>query len=253
VSFTGSVAAGRAVAATAASHGAAATLELGGKSPAVLLDDADLDRAVPGAVGAGLVNSGQACNATTRLVVPRRRLPEIEERIAAAVDGLRVGDPADPSTTHGPLASHARAAAVRRVVDRAVGDGARVVARHPAEAGDRPVVAPVVLGGLDPRHDAVRREIFGPVLVVQPYDEAEEAAAIANDSDYGLSAEVWSADPERAAAFARRLDVGQVKVNGARTRDRVAAPFGGVKDSGYGRELGHHGIADLTTVTAVLR
>lgn len=232
VSFTGSVRGGRAVAALAAGHNAATTLELGGKSPAVLLDDVDCDRAVPGAVATGLVNSGQACNATTRLVVPRGRRDEIEEAVARAVDQLRVGDPSDPATTHGPLAGRDRRDAVRAVRERALADGARVVARHPVQEGERPVVAPTVLADLPAEHPAVRDEIFGPVLVVQTYDDGAtdadgQAAAVANDSVYGLSAEVWSADPERAARLARRLDAGQIKINGARTRDRVAAPFGG--------------------------
>ncbi|WP_432845412.1 aldehyde dehydrogenase family protein [Amycolatopsis sp. CA-161197] len=252
VSFTGSVPAGQAVAALAAGHTASTTLELGGKSAAVLLPDADLARAVPAAVKSGLVNSGQACNATTRIVVPRSALADVEALVIDALDAVVAGDPRDPVTTFGPLASARQRERVRHLLDTA-GDDRAVTPPLQLLPSHGFFVGPRVYFGLDARHPLVRQEVFGPVLVVQPYTDEADATAVANDSDFGLSAEVWSADPDRAESFARTLRVGQVKINGVRTRERLGVPFGGRKNSGYGRELGAEGIADLTAVQAVLR
>lgn len=255
LSFTGSVRAGRAVAAAAGAALTRCALELGGKSPALVLPDADLDRALPAVVGSGLVNSGQACNATTRLLVPAARLDESLERIATASRAQRLGDPADPTTQQGPLVSARQQAAVLDRIQAAVADGGRLLAgtgQPSAAVGHGFFVDPTVIVGLDERAAAVREEIFGPVLVVQPYRDEDDAVRLANDSDYGLSAEVWSADPEHAAAVADRLLVGQVKINGVRTRTRPTVPFGGVRHSGYGRELGALGIEEFVDVTAVI-
>jgi acyl-CoA reductase-like NAD-dependent aldehyde dehydrogenase len=253
VSFTGSVAAGRTVATLAAGHLASATLELGGKSPAVLLDDADFARAVPAAVRSGLVNSGQACNATTRLVAPAGRADEVEGLIADTLRTLALGDPKDAATALGPLVSERQRARVCEFVNDARAQGARVVAGDSADVPPAGFfVAPMVFADVPVSARVLREEVFGPVLTVRYHDGDDEAARIANDSDYGLSAEVWSGDPERAARFGRRLRVGQVKINGVRTRERPAVPFGGFKLSGYGRELGQAGLAEMTTVTAVL-
>ncbi|GAA3950781.1 aldehyde dehydrogenase family protein [Gordonia caeni] len=255
VSFTGSVRAGRDVARQAAGALTRASLELGGKSPAVLLPDADLDTAVPAVVGSGLVNSGQACNATTRLVVPTDRIDEVADRIAAAATTFVLGDPADPATTHGPLVTAAARDAVLARIGTALAQGGRLITGtgHKSTVADTGFfVDPTVIAGLAEDAEAVREEIFGPVLVLQGYSGIDDAARIANDSRYGLSAEVWSADPEAAQHFGARLEVGQVKINGVRTRDRVSVPFGGMRDSGYGRELGPLGIEEFTDVTAVM-
>ncbi|MGO3325447.1 aldehyde dehydrogenase family protein [Gordonia sp. (in: high G+C Gram-positive bacteria)] len=255
LSFTGSVRAGRAVAALAASTLTRTALELGGKSPAVLLPDADLDRAVPAALGSGLVNSGQACNATTRLVVPAASFDDVVDRIRAAAKTYVLGDPTDADTTHGPLVTASAQRAVLGRIGQALADGGRLVtgtgaASRAADTGY--FIDPTVIVDLPETAAAVREEIFGPVVVVQTYSDVDDAVRIANDSVYGLSAEVWSADEDRAQETAARLSVGQVKINGVRTRDRVLVPFGGMRDSGYGRELGVMGIDEFTDVTAVL-
>ncbi|WP_244164921.1 aldehyde dehydrogenase family protein [Rhodococcoides fascians] len=248
VSFTGSVAAGRTVATLAAGALSRTTLELGGKSPAVLLRGADLDVAVTGALGSALVNSGQACNAPTRLVIPAELAGEIEERIAEVTYVL--GDPSDPATTHGPLASKRQLDRVVDYAQSALADGGRlVVGTGKPESGC--FVAPTVIADLPATARAVREEIFGPVVVLQTYRDADEAIQLANDSDFGLSAEVWG-ETSDAESVATKLHVGQVKVNGVKTRDRPAVPFGGVKQSGYGRELGALGLSEFTDVTAVM-
>lgn len=255
VSFTGSVRGGKAVAAAAAESLARTTLELGGKSPAVVLPDADLDAVVPRILASGLVNSGQACNATTRLVLPAAHADRIEQLIGDALAELVFGDPTAPETTHGPLASAAHARRVLDHIDLARHDGGRVIAGTGEQLGignSRCFVAPIVFGDLDRSASAVREEIFGPVLVVQYYRDVAEAIEVANDSQYGLSAEVWSADRDHAVEVATHLEVGQVKINGVRTRERPTVPFGGVKNSGYGRELGSVGIAEFTEVSAVM-
>ncbi|SDH29078.1 aldehyde dehydrogenase (NAD+)/betaine-aldehyde dehydrogenase [Sinosporangium album] len=254
VSFTGGVAAGKAVASAAGARLASVTLELGGKSPAVLLPDADLAHAVPAVLRSALVNSGQACNATTRLVVPAARAGEIEELLAAALAQVAPGDPRRRDVNFGPLVSGRQRARVRAFIADALACGAR-----PVEHEDIDVprcgffVAPRVFTDVPEEAKVLREEVFGPVVVVQTYTDEAEALKVAGDTDYGLSAEVWSADTERAAAFGRALRVGQVKVNGVRTRERPAVPFGGFGLSGFGRELGRAGIAELTAVTAVLR
>lgn len=255
VSFTGSVRAGRQVATAAAGTVRPATLELGGKSAAVVLPDASLDEVLPRVLAAGLINSGQACNATSRLVLPAARRSEAEAILAKAITAFRLGDPTDRATTHGPLASPAHAENVVAHIERARNDGATTV----AGSGDRiPIgssksfVAPVIFADLARDAAAVREEIFGPVLVCQYYEDLADAIDIANDSDYGLSAEVWSASGDAAADIASHLRVGQVKINGVRTRERPAVPFGGTKNSGYGRELGVTGMAEFTEITAVM-
>lgn len=252
VSFTGSVGAGRAVATLAAGHLASATLELGGKSPAVVLPDADLATVVPAVLGSGLVNSGQACNATTRLVVPAAHAAEVEDRLAAALRAVVPGDPREPATTLGPLVSDRQRVRVRAFVEDAEAHGARRVGGDTELPATGFFVAPRVFADVPDAARVLREEVFGPVLVVLPYRDEADAARIAGDTDYGLSAEVWSADPERARAFGRRLRVGQVKVNGVRARERPAVPFGGFGQSGFGRELGPTGLAEMTTVTAVM-
>lgn len=254
VSFTGSVGAGRRVAQIAAENLASTTLELGGKSPAVILPDAELSTVVPAAVGSGLINSGQACNATTRLIYPEKKSEEVERLVAATLENTVLGDPTDPTTALGPLVSPGQRERVIDYIGAAERGGARRVGgsrSHLPATGH--FVEPVAFADVREDDRLAREEVFGPVIALQSYSDTEDAVRIANAADYGLSAEVWSADHEHAATFARRLRVGQVKINGVRTRERPDVPFGGFKQSGYGRELGPVGLAEMTTVTAVMR
>ncbi|MER5185404.1 aldehyde dehydrogenase family protein [Streptomyces sp. NPDC002896] len=256
ISFTGSTRAGARVQELAAQRVKPVALELGGKSASVLLDDADLDAAVTAGVQGCFINSGQTCNALTRLVVPRRLLDEVEQRIVALVDEVKVGDPFDPGTTLGPLTSSAQRDRVAGFVDGALDAGTRLLAGGPQAASGLPKAGfyapPTVFTDVAPDSTLAQEEVFGPVLAVIPYDGGDEdAVALANDSDYGLSGAVWSADPDRALASARRIRTGQVSVNNAAYNP--LAPFGGVKRSGHGRELGPHGLMEFTTLKAIQR
>jgi aldehyde dehydrogenase (NAD+) len=255
VTFTGSVRAGTRVAELAAGNVTRVALELGGKSPNVILPDADLQRAVPAGVGQAFVNAGQACIALSRMIVPADRLAEVEGLARASAEGIVVGDPLAPATTMGPVVSAAQRERVTGYVDGAISAGARVVAGGadaPPDLDRGFFVRPTVLSGVTNAMTVSREEVFGPVLVLLPYADEEEAVAMANDTPYGLSAGVWSADPERARQVAGRLRTGQVKINGARTRDHIRAPFGGYKRSGIGRELGPFGLDEFLEVKAVL-
>ncbi len=243
VSFTGSTPAGRRVAALAASTIKRVTLELSGKSPSIVLDDADLADAVNSAVRQCMLNSGQTCIAWTRLLVPRHLHDQAAELAAEVVAGYVLGDPMGPSTTLGPLAFGGHRDRVRAAIVAAVDEGATLVAGGPAapEGLDRGYfVRPTVFAGVDNTMTVAREEVFGPVLAILPYDGEDDAVRLANDSIYGLSAGVFSADRERALRVARRLRAGQVDVNGGGFN--LMAPFGGYKQSGYGRELGRHGL-----------
>ncbi|MCX5046367.1 aldehyde dehydrogenase family protein [Aldersonia sp. NBC_00410] len=254
VSFTGSVGAGKSVAAAAAGSLTRTTLELGGKSPAVVLPDADFERVLPRVLASGLVNTGQACNATTRILAPRAATFTVEAALAQALSGIVVGDPTESSTTHGPLASRRQTERVleHAALARATGRVVAGTGEQLSIGGSRCFVEPLIVTDLGPDSRTVREEIFGPVLVVQYYDSVAEAIELANDCDYGLSAEVWSASSQHATEVAGLLDVGQVKVNGVKTRERPGVPFGGVKNSGYGRELGATGLAEFTEIKAVM-
>ncbi|MFF3572997.1 aldehyde dehydrogenase family protein [Nocardia jiangxiensis] len=255
VSFTGSVAAGRTVAGLAARTLTRSTLELGGKSPAIILPDADLATAVAGAVAGGLVNSGQACNATTRMLVPAHLIGEVLPLVKDEVENYVLGAPADPATRQGPLASARQRDRVLAYISSAVKAGGTLVtgSAEPSEVSAHGYfVDPAVITGLPENAEAIREEIFGPVIAIQAYSDIDDAVRIANDCDFGLSAEVWSADAEHAQVIAARLHAGQVKINGVRTRDRLAVPFGGMKNSGHGRELGTYGIEEFTELRAVL-
>ena len=255
VSFTGSVRAGTHVAEVAARNVTRVALELGGKSPNVILSDADFDRAVPAAVGQAFVNAGQACIALSRMLVPAERLAAASALAGAAVERIVVGDPMAAATTMGPVVSAAQRDRVTGFVTGAVADGARVVAGGPGapdglERGF--FVRPTVLSGVTNDMTVSREEVFGPVLALLPYRDEDEAVAIANDTPYGLSAGVWSTDVDHARHVAARLRAGQVKINGARTRDHIRAPFGGYKRSGIGRELGPFGLDEFLEIKAVL-
>lgn len=246
VSFTGSTRAGVRVAAEAAATVKKVSLELGGKSPAVILPGAPLRPAVRRALRSGFLNSGQTCMALTRILVDRARLAETEEIVRDAVADYVVGDPADPDTEYGPLVSKAQRDRVRDYVRRGQREGLRLITGGP----DRPAglsrgyyLPLTVFSDVPPTSALATDEIFGPVLVVQVYDSVGEAVDLANRTPYGLCAGVWGADRAEAVEVAGRLQVGQVFVNGAGFNPDV--PFGGFKRSGIGREYGRYGLEEF--------
>ncbi len=252
IAFTGSTAAGRAIAALCGQLLRRCTLELGGKSAAVICDDADVDTTIAGLLPASTMNNGQACVAQTRLLVPNSRKAEFTDAIAAAVGALVVGDPADPATQVGPLTSARQRERVEGYIAAGRDQGATV-----AVGGGRPAgfdrgwyVEPTVFADVDNGMRIAQEEIFGPVLAVIGYDDVDDAVAIANDSEYGLSGSVWSADVERATAIANRMQTGTVSVNGFMIE--FCAPFGGFKNSGLGRELGPEGLAHYLEYKTVM-
>ena len=253
VSFTGSLCAGRRVSALAAETVKKVTLELGGKSACLILDDAPMEKAVAAGVKNALLNSGQTCSAWTRMIVPRARQSEALDIAVAAMAALKLGDPFDPATRLGPLISAAQRERVEGYIARGKAEGARLIT-----GGGRPegfargyYVAPTLFADVAPDAAIAQEEIFGPVLSVLPYDSEEEAVNIANGTIYGLAGGVWSADAERALAVARRLRAGQVDVNGGRFN--MLAPFGGYKQSGVGRELGEAGMEEYQQVKSIQR
>jgi acyl-CoA reductase-like NAD-dependent aldehyde dehydrogenase len=243
VSFTGSTGAGRRVAALAAGTVKRVTLELGGKSPSIVLDDADLADAVRSAVRQCMLNSGQTCIAWSRLLVPRERHDEAAELAAEVARSYVLGDPLDHSTTLGPVATRAHRDRVRAAIAGGVDEGATLVAGGGHQPGglDRGwFVRPTVLAGVGSRMAIAQEEVFGPVLAVLAHDGDDDAVRLANDTIFGLAAGVFSGSAVRAMAVARRLRAGMVDINGGGFN--LLAPFGGFKQSGYGRELGHHGL-----------
>ena len=252
VSFTGSTAAGRRVSEVASKTIKRVALELGGKSPNVILDDADLDKAVGDGVAKCFLNSGQTCSALTRMLVPRERLEEAERIAAQAAQASRPGDPFDPSTRLGPLVSETQRERVRGYIEKGVEEGAKLVTggAEPPEGVERGYfVQPTVFSEVRPDMTIAQEEIFGPVLSIIPYEDEEDAIRIANDTIYGLAAGVWSGDEERAKRVARRLRTGQVEINGAAFNPQ--APFGGYKQSGHGREFGRFGLEEFLEVKSM--
>ena len=254
VSFTGSLRAGTRVAELAAAGVKRVTLELGGKSPNVVLDDAeDLPLIVQGAIRSAFLNSGQTCSALTRLIVPRQHLPEVERLAVEQVERERVGDPTQEETNLGPVVSQTQHERVLDYINQGIKEGARLVIggpQKPDSAGDGYFVAPTVFSDVRSDMTIAQEEIFGPVLVVMPYDSEEEAIEIANGTPYGLSGGVWSSDRDRAERVAKRLRTGQIKLNGAAFNP--TAPFGGYKQSGIGRELGAHGLQEYFETKALI-
>ena len=244
VSFTGSTAAGRAVASACAANLTKVSLELGGKSAAVILDDAAPDKVAAGVRSASLSNSGQICNALTRVLVPAARHDEYVDALAAEMTKIAVGDPSDPNTQMGPLVSQRQQQRVRNYIESGQHEGARLV----VGGSDMPdgidrgwYVRPTLFAAADNAMRIAREEIFGPVITVIPYRDEDDAVLLANDSDYGLAGSVWTGDTDRALAIAKRIRTGTLGINQGYTMDPFA-PFGGVKASGYGRELGPEGL-----------
>jgi len=252
VSFTGSTRAGRRVSELAAATVKPVAMELGGKSPNLILDDADLTKAVPDGVAKCFLNSGQTCSALTRMLVPRQRLAEVEELAKAAAETFTPGDPFDSGTRLGPLVSGVQRERVRGYIEKGIEEGARLLTggAEPPEGLERGYfVRPTVFSEVTAEMTIGQEEIFGPVLVIQPYEGEDDAVRIANSTPYGLSGGVWSAGTDRAIAVARRIRTGQVEINGGAFNPH--APFGGYGQSGHGRENGRYGIEELLQVKAL--
>jgi aldehyde dehydrogenase (NAD+) len=252
VSFTGSTRAGRRVAEVAAQNVKKLALELGGKSANVILDDADLKTAVGYGVANCFLNSGQTCSAHTRMLVPREKLAEAEEIAKAAAEKAKPGDPFEEGTRLGPLVSEAQRERVRGYIEKGQEEGAKLLTggTEPPEGVESGYfVRPTVFSEVKPEMTIAQEEIFGPVLSILPYEDEDEAAEIADSTIYGLDGGVWSADPERAKAFAKRMRTGQVQINGA-TFNPIA-PFGGFKQSGHGREYGRYGLEEFLEVKSI--
>jgi aldehyde dehydrogenase (NAD+) len=253
ISFTGSVAVGQQIMRDGAATMKRITLELGGKSPTVLLDDAALERAIPAALVLAFMNSGQACAAGTRLLVPKSRLGEVKRAIVDAMSAFKVGDPADPKTAIGPMVSEKQYERVQSYIRKGIQEGAEVLAGgegHPAGFEGGYFVKPTVFVDATNEMTIAREEIFGPVLCVITYDSEEEAIRIANDSRYGLHSAVLGTDLQRARRVAAQIRVGRVVINGM--TDDPLAPWGGFKFSGFGREYGAYGIEAFVEPRAIL-
>ncbi len=252
VSFTGSTRAGKRVHELASATVKRVALELGGKSPNVILDDADLETAVTNGVGAAFANSGQTCSALTRMLVPRDKLADAERIAAAAAETYRTGDPFDGATKLGPLVSAVQRERVLGYIQKGIDEGAKLVtggAEVPEGLEKGYFVQPTVFSEVRNDMTIAQEEIFGPVLSILPYDTEEEAVEIANDTIYGLSGGVWSGDPERAKRVARQMRTGMVSVNGGRGNNLT--PFGGYKQSGKGREAGKYGLEEFLEIKSM--
>ncbi|GLZ12420.1 aldehyde dehydrogenase [Actinomadura sp. NBRC 104425] len=241
VAFTGSTAAGRAIGAVCGEKLRRVTLELGGKSAAIILEDADLAATVEGLKTASLMNNGEACAAQTRILAPRSRYDEVADALAAMVGGLAVGDPADYGTEIGPLVTRRQQDRVEGYIRIGQDEGAKIITGGLDRPHDRGwYVAPTVFAGVRNDMRIAREEIFGPVLALIPYEDEDDAVRIANDSDYGLGGSVWTADVDHGVEVARRIRTGSCGINLYVLDPNT--PFGGFKDSGLGRELGPEGL-----------
>jgi aldehyde dehydrogenase (NAD+) len=253
ISFTGSVAVGQSIMRDGAATMKRITLELGGKSPTILLDDAVLDQAIPAALVLAFMNSGQACAAGTRLLVPRGRLDEVKRGIRDAMKMFTVGDPADPKTGIGPMVSQKQYERVESYIRKGIEEGAEVLVGgegHPEGFDAGFFVKPTIFVNVRNDMTIAQEEIFGPVLCVIAYDSEEEATRIANDSRYGLHAAVLGTDVARARRVASQIRAGRVVINGM--TDDPQAPWGGFKYSGFGREYGRYGVEAFLETRAIL-
>jgi len=253
IAFTGSTAAGRRIASLAGERLKRFSLELGGKSAAVVLEDADIDAVIGNLKFASFFNNGQACVGLTRVVVPRGLQERLAEGLGALAGGMTIGDPTLPETFIGPLVAERQRQRVDSYIQAGIDEGARLVVGgtgRPDGIDFGAFVKPTVFADVDPKARIAQEEIFGPVVSIIPYDSVDEAIRIANDSDYGLNGAVWAADRERGLEVARRIKTGGVSVNG-KGRD-FSAPFGGYKQSGIGREYGSAGLNSYVELKAVM-
>ncbi|HUY64436.1 MAG TPA: aldehyde dehydrogenase family protein [Acidimicrobiales bacterium] len=254
VSFTGSTRAGKRVMALAAESVKRVALELGGKSANVILEDADLDSAIPAGVSACYLNSGQTCSALTRMLVPRSRLAEVEQLAVQIAETYTPGDPFDAASRLGPLVSGTQRERVRSYIQKGIDEGAKLLTggtEAPEGLEQGYYVRPTVFSEVTPEMTIAQEEIFGPVLSIIPYDTEDDAVRIANGTVYGLAGGVWAGDKEHAEKVARKLRTGQVEVNGGGFNPM--APFGGYKQSGIGRELGRFGLEEFLEVKSLQR
>jgi aldehyde dehydrogenase (NAD+) len=253
VSFTGSTRAGTEVAKIAAATVKRVHQELGGKSPNILLDDADFEKAVKASVEHVFQNSGQSCNAPTRLLVPAARMAEVEALARKTAEAVIVGDPTSERTTVGPVVSKIQFDRIQGYISQGIREGAKLIAGgegRPAGLKRGYFVRPTIFSDVRNDMTIAREEIFGPVLAILPYRDEEEAVRIANDTPYGLQAYIWSGDIAHANRIGRRIRAGRVTINGA--PGDMSIPFGGFKRSGNGREWGEYGLRDFLEVKAVL-
>ncbi|HUT48606.1 MAG TPA: aldehyde dehydrogenase family protein [Alphaproteobacteria bacterium] len=252
ISFTGSTRAGRRISEIAAQSIKRVALELGGKSAAIVLDDADLSKAIKGVVAACYLNSGQTCAAHTRMLVPESKYDEIKVLAAEAAEKWTPGDPMVDGTRLGPLVSEAQWNRVADYIQKGIDEGAELITGGPGKPEGLETgyfVKPTVFGRVAPDATIAQEEIFGPVLAIQTYKDEDDAVAIANNSIYGLSGGVWSADEARALKIAKRIRTGSIDINGGRFNP--AAPFGGMKQSGKGREWGKYGLEEFLEIKSI--
>ncbi|MGS2640868.1 aldehyde dehydrogenase [Streptosporangium sp. LJ11] len=252
VAFTGSTAAGRRIAAICGEQLKRCTLELGGKSAAIILDDCDLPSAMGFLSIASLMNNGQACVAQTRILASRNRYDEVVDAVSAMVRSMQVGDPSDPATGIGPMVAKRQQERVEGYIRIGIDEGAKPVVGGLERPYDRGwYVAPTVFAGATNEMRIAREEIFGPVLAVIPYEDEKDAIRIANDSDYGLAGTVWTADTEHGMDVARQVRAGTYGVNLFMIEN--SSPFGGFKGSGLGRELGPEGLSSYLEYKSIAR
>lgn len=253
MSFTGSTRAGTAVARASAATVKRVAQELGGKSPNIILDDADLQEAIPHGVLVMMSNTGQSCNAPSRMLVPREKLQEVNAIALKAVDTIVIGDPKDAETTMGPVVSELQWGKIQALIKSGIDEGCELLTGGLGKPEGFEVgyyVKPTIFTGVTNDQTIAVEEIFGPVFAIMPYDSLEEAIEIANDSLYGLSAYIFSTNSERANAVASKLRAGNVHINGQWGTE--ATPFGGYKQSGNGREGGVFGLMDFLETKAVM-
>jgi betaine-aldehyde dehydrogenase len=253
IAFTGSTAAGRKIASICGEQLKRCSLELGGKSAAIILDDADLAATIEGLKFASLMNNGQACVAQTRILASNERYNEVVDALSAMVGGLSVGDPSDPATEVGPLVAERQQERVEKYIALGQEEGAKVVVGgngRPEGLEKGWYVQPTVFSGVTNDMRIAQEEIFGPVLAVIPFDDVDDAVRIANDSEYGLAGSVWTADIDLGLDIARRVRTGTYGIN-QYTMDFIA-PFGGYKGSGIGREFGREGLEHYLELKSIV-